>query len=297
MATPKRKAMGKGLAALLNDTGDIQSGKDDNAEKVLGSIAEIPLEQILANPDQPRTIFDQEALEELSVSIKELGIIQPITVRKVENDNFQIISGERRYRAAKLAGLEAIPAYLRLADDQEVLEMALVENIQREELDPIEIALSYQRLIEECQLTQEAMSERVGKKRSTITNYLRLLKLQPLIQAGLRDKMISMGHARALINVDNADDQVDIYHNSIRKSFSVRQVEDAVRKLKEGNLSASLPKAGPSLPEEFLQAREALSNKLNAKVDLSRTKRGRGKISISFKNDAELERILEQINS
>lgn len=297
MATPKRKAMGKGLAALLNDTGDINSGKDDNAEKVLGSIAEIPLAQILANPDQPRTIFDQEALEELSASIKELGIIQPITVRKVEDGNFQIISGERRYRAAKLAGLEAIPAYLRLADDQEVLEMALVENIQREELDPIEIALSYQRLIEECQLTQEAMSERVGKKRSTITNYLRLLKLQPLIQAGLRDKMISMGHARALINVESADDQIDIYHNSIKNSYNVRQVEDAVRKLKEGPSTTSRSSSAPSLPQEFAEAREALSEKLNAKVDLSRSKRGRGKISISFKNDAELERILEQINA
>ncbi|WP_421753336.1 ParB/RepB/Spo0J family partition protein [Croceimicrobium sp.] len=299
MATPKRKAMGKGLAALLNDTGNVSTGKDQNADKVLGSIAEIPLEQIVANPDQPRTLFDPEALEELAVSIKELGIIQPITVRKVEGDNFQIISGERRYRASKIAGLESIPAYIRLADDQSTLEMALVENIQREELDPIEIALSYQRLIEECDLTQEAMSERVGKKRSTITNYLRLLKLQPLIQAGLRDKMISMGHARALINVEQEEEQVELYHNAIKKDLSVRQIEEAVRKLKTSKTeSKSKASTGSSpLPENYAQAQENLSEKLQMKVDLSRTKRGRGKISISFRNDAELDRILEQLQN
>lgn len=297
MATPKRKAMGKGLAALLNDNGNISSGKDENADKVLGTIAEIPMDQILANPDQPRTIFDQEALEELAVSIKELGIIQPITVRRTADDKFQIISGERRFRAAKIAGLEAIPAYLRLADDQEVLEMALVENIQREELDPIEIALSYQRLIDECQLTQEAMSERVGKKRSTITNYLRLLKLQPLIQAGLRDKMISMGHARALINVTNEDEQVDIYHSAIKKELSVRQVEDAVRKLKSEKTGIQRKTTGTPLPREYDKAREALSENLQTQVDLSRSKRGKGKISISFGSDAELERILEKLQS
>ncbi|QNR23989.1 ParB/RepB/Spo0J family partition protein [Croceimicrobium hydrocarbonivorans] len=299
MATPKRKAMGKGLAALLNDTGNVSTGKDQNADKVLGSIAEIPLEQIVANPDQPRTLFDPEALEELAVSIKELGIIQPITVRKVEGDNFQIISGERRYRASKIAGLDSIPAYIRLADDQSTLEMALVENIQREELDPIEIALSYQRLIEECDLTQEAMSERVGKKRSTITNYLRLLKLQPLIQAGLRDKMISMGHARALINVEQEEEQVELYHDAIKKDLSVRQIEEAVRKLKTSK-TESTSKASTSsspLPENYAQAQENLSEKLQMKVDLSRSKRGRGKISISFRNDAELDRILEQLQN
>lgn len=299
MATPKRKAMGKGLAALLNDTGNVSTGKDQNADKVLGSIAEIPLEQIVANPDQPRTLFDPEALEELAVSIKELGIIQPITVRKVEGDNFQIISGERRYRASKIAGLESIPAYIRLADDQSTLEMALVENIQREELDPIEIALSYQRLIEECDLTQEAMSERVGKKRSTITNYLRLLKLQPLIQAGLRDKMISMGHARALINVEQEEEQVELYHDAIKKDLSVRQIEEAVRKLKTSKTESKSKASSTSspLPENYAQAQEKLAEKLQMKVDLSRTKRGRGKISISFRNDAELDRILEQLQN
>ncbi|MGB0980333.1 MAG: ParB/RepB/Spo0J family partition protein [Croceimicrobium sp.] len=297
MATPKRKAMGKGLAALLNDNGNVNSGKDENAEKVLGSVAEIPMDQILANPDQPRTIFDKEALEELASSIKELGIIQPITVRRAENNQFQIISGERRFRASKIAGLSAIPAYIRLADDQEVLEMALVENIQREELDPIEIALSYQRLIDECQLTQEAMSERVGKKRSTITNYLRLLKLQPLIQAGLRDKMISMGHARALINVSHEDEQVDLYHTAIKKELSVRQVEDAVRNLKNEDKGRS-PKARTNpLPAEYAKAKEELSADLQTAVELSRSKRGKGKITIAFSSDAELNRILEQLQS
>jgi len=296
MATPKRKAMGKGLAALLNDTGNATSGKDQNAEKLVGSVAEIPLDKIEANPDQPRTIFEPEALAELSVSIKELGIVQPITVRRSGEDKFQIISGERRFRASKMAGLETIPAYIRLADDQLVLELALVENIQREELDPIEIALSYQRLIEECQLTQEAMSERVGKKRSTITNYLRLLKLQPLIQAGLRDKMISMGHARALINVESEDTQIELYHSAIKKDLSVRQIEEAVRKAKEVH-STSKKSSKPSLPAEVEAARDKVSNNLQVDVDLRRSKRGKGKITLSFNNDAELERILQQLQS
>lgn len=298
MATPKRKAMGKGLAALLNDTGNVSSGKDQDADKLLGAIAEIPLSQIEANPDQPRTIFEPEALNELATSIKELGIVQPITVRRIDNDKFQIISGERRFRASKIAGLEAVPAYIRLADDQSVLEMALVENIQREELDPIEIALSYQRLIEECDLTQEAMSERVGKKRSTITNYLRLLKLQPLIQAGLRDKMISMGHARALINVENEEEQVALYHNAIKGDLSVRQIEEAVRKAKaKQGPKSTKTSTGTPLPKEFEEARDQVSEQLKVSVDLRRSKRGKGKLTLSFKNDAELERILAQLQS
>lgn len=296
MATPKRKAMGKGLAALLKDNADISSATEKNAEKILGSIAEIPLDQISANPDQPRTIFDKEALNELASSIKELGIVQPITVRRMAGGSFQIISGERRYRASQIAGLEAIPAYIRLADDQTVLEMALVENIQREELDPIEIALSYQRLIEECELTQEAMSERVGKKRSTITNYLRLLKLQPLVQAGLRDKMISMGHARALINIESEEGQIKLYQDTIAKAMSVRQVEEAARKLKGNEASASKAKATIALPAEYTQAAAALEDKLQSKIALSRSKRGRGKISINFKNDEEFKRIMDILN-
>lgn len=298
MAAPKRKAMGRGLSALLKDTGEVNSAADVNADKIVGAIAEIEIDKIHPNPDQPRTQFSKEALEELAISIRELGIIQPITVRKNGNDSFTIISGERRYRASKLAGLETLPAYIRLADDQTMLEMALVENIQREELDSIEIALSYQRLIDECSLTQEAMSERVGKKRSTITNYLRLLKLQPIVQAGLRDKMISMGHARAIVSVENEDDQMKIYETIIAKDLSVRQVEDAVRKLRQAETETSGTKtATPTLPEKYVEVQDNLSERLESEVSLSRSKRGKGKIVIPFKNDKDFERILALLSS
>ncbi len=298
MSAPKRKAMGRGLSALLKETGEINSAQDKNADKLIGNIAEIEIEKIKANPDQPRTHFNKELLEELSISIKQLGIIQPITVRKNANSTFTIISGERRFRASKLAGLQKIPAYIRLADDQTMLEMALVENIQREELDAIEIALSYQRLIDECQLTQEEMSERVGKKRSTITNYLRLLKLQPIVQAGLRDKMISMGHARAIINVEDLEKQLDLYHNAIAKDLNVRQIEEAVRKLKatSDNNTNEAPKA-ESLPPRFMEIQNELATKLDTEVNLSRSKRGKGKIVIPFKNDKEFERILSLLDN
>lgn len=289
--------MGRGLSALLKDTGEVHSATDKDADKLVGAIAEIEIVLIRPNPDQPRTQFNKEALQELAISISELGIIQPITVRKNSNDTYTIISGERRYRAAKLAGLKAIPAYIRIADDQSMLEMALVENIQREELDPVEIALSYQRLIEECDLTQESMSDRVGKKRSTITNYLRLLKLQPIIQAGLRDKMISMGHARAMVNIDDEDLQLDLYQQIIEKDLSVRQVEEAVRKLRE-NRAANASKGKPAgLPEKFIELRRELSDYLNTEVSVSRNKRGRGKLSINFRSDEDLERILRLIES
>ena len=291
MAAPKRRAMGKGLAALLKDNAELNSAEDQNADQVIGTIAELDIADIQANPDQPRTIFDVEALEELAQSIKTLGIIQPITVRKAGPSKFEIISGERRFRAAKIAGLDSIPAYIRLADDQSMLEMALVENIQREELDPIEVALSYERLIEECQLTQEEMSTRVGKKRSTITNYLRLLKLQPLIQAGLRDKMIAVGHARALINVSSEEDQINLYQEVIAKDLSVRQVEEATRKLKEGPAKTSQREKTP-LAEKYVRINEELKEHLDAEVELNRNNRGRGKITITFKNDQELERLL-----
>ncbi len=295
MAAPKRQALGRGLSALLKETENVNSAKDQNAEKLVGAIAEIEIARIVENPFQPRTNFDQEAIEELSISIRELGVIQPITVRKMQDGSFQIISGERRFRASKLAGLKAIPAYIRLADDQSMLEMALVENIQREELDAIEIALSYQRLIEECELTQEAMSERVGKKRSTVTNYLRLLKLQPIIQAGLRDKMISMGHARAIVNIENTDDQLDIYEQTIAKEFSVRQVEEAVRRLKDkaSKTSGSSGRETPALPEKYHEIRDVLSQHFDTQVNLSRSSRGKGKIIIPFKNEGDFERILD----
>jgi ParB family chromosome partitioning protein len=293
MAAPKRKAMGKGLAALLKDNADLNSAADKNADQVIGTIAELEIVDIDANPDQPRTIFDSEALQELADSIKTLGIIQPITVRKTEDSKFEIISGERRFRAAKIAGLKSIPAYIRLADDQSMLEMALVENIQREELDAIEIALSYERLIDECKLTQEEMSGRVGKKRSTITNYLRLLKLQPLIQAGLRDKMIAVGHARALINVANEDDQLNLYQEVIAKELSVRQVENAARILKEGsNKSTPASRVKAPLEDRYLKINEELKENLAADVELNRNHKGKGKIIIAFKNDQELERLL-----
>lgn len=291
MAAPKRQALGRGLSALLKETENVTSARDANADKLVGAIAEIDLARIVVNPFQPRTKFDEEAIRELSISIQELGVIQPITVRKTADSNFQIISGERRFRASKLAGKTAIPAYIRLADDQTMLEMALVENIQREELDAIEIALSYQRLIEECQLTQEAMSERVGKKRSTISNYLRLLKLQPIVQAGLRDKMISMGHARAIINIDDQEEQLRLYEEAILKSYSVRQLEEAVRKIKNG-VSPKEKSEDSELKPRYTEIRDILSDHLNSQVNLSRNTRGKGKIVIPFKNDEDFERIL-----
>lgn len=294
MTAKKKQALGKGLSALLKDPAqDVSSAKDVRATEVVGSIAEIDIDSIEVNPFQPRTHFDKEALEDLSQSIKELGIVQPITVRKVGFNEYQLISGERRFRASKLAGLTAIPAYIRLADDQTMLEMALVENIQRQDLDAIEIALSYKRLIEECDLTQEQMSERVGKKRSTITNYLRLLKLQPLIQAGIRDRMISMGHARALINIEDETAQLRLYRDTIANDLSVRQVEEKVRQLKSPQPISSAP---TELPEDFQSIKSELAGYFNANVDLKRNAKGKGSIVIKFDSDRDLERILELMN-
>ena len=226
----KKQALGRGLSALLNDPdNDIKSVSDKNADKVIGNVVELDINSIEVNPFQPRSNFNDETLEELASSIRELGIIQPITVRKLDFNKFQLVSGERRFRASKLVGLETIPAYIRIANDQESLEMALVENIQRQDLDPIEIALSYQRLIDEIEITQEKLSDRVGKKRSTITNYLRLLKLDPIIQTGMRDGFISMGHGRALINIDKKKDQIAIYEKVVSEGLSVRATEQLVK--------------------------------------------------------------------
>ena len=226
----KKQALGRGLSALLKDPeNDIKSATDKNADKVVGNIIELDLEHIEVNPFQPRSNFNDESIKELATSIRELGVIQPITVRKLGFNEYQLVSGERRYRASKLLGLETIPAYIRIANDQESLEMALVENIQRQDLDPIEIALSYQRLIDEINLTQEKLSERVGKKRSTIANYLRLLKLDPIIQTGMRDGFLSMGHGRALVNIDKKQDQISLYEKIISNSLSVRDTESAVK--------------------------------------------------------------------
>ena len=223
----KRQALGRGLSALLDESEKSVVSK----EEIIGNVVELPLDKIEVNPFQPRTNFNQESIEDLAKSIQALGVIQPITVRKIENDNFQLVSGERRLKAAKSVGLQTIPSFIRIADDQESLEMALVENIQREDLDPIEIALSYQRLIDEIELTQEELSERVGKKRSTITNYIRLLRLDPIIQTGMRDGFISMAHGRELSGIKSYKNQLDLYEKIISKKISVRETEKIVRGL------------------------------------------------------------------
>lgn len=279
----KKKALGRGLGALIEDSEKVLENDD--------SISEINISYIDVNPFQPRTQFDEEALSELSNSIKKLGIIQPITVRKINNKKYQLITGERRLRASKLAGLTQIPAYVRTADDQAMLELALVENIQREDLDAIEVAISYQRLIEECKLTQEVLSDRVGKKRSTITNYLRLLKLPAEIQLGIRSKYVSMGHARALVNIEDAKSQLDIFKKIIEQGLSVRKVEDLVRELSNHNNNDKSDKSD-SNNEEYVQLQKQLSNFFNTQVDFKRNLKGKGKIIIPFKTDEELERIV-----
>lgn len=294
MTDKRRKALGKGLSALLQeaDTTDITSADQRGGDKLVGTIALVPINQIEENPYQPRLSFEEETLEELAGSIKQLGIIQPITLRKVTAGRYQLISGERRFRASQIAGLTEIPAYIRIANDQEMLEMALVENIQREELDAIEISLSYQRLMDECNLTQETLSTRVGKKRSTITNYLRLLKLPPLIQAGIRDGMIGMGHARALINIKDEDKQLEIYTDTVERGLSVRDVENLAKSAKDTK-PGNTRKSPSTLPENYAQMQLELTNTLNTKTTLKRAANGKGKIIISFKSDEDLERILK----
>ncbi|MFA8434526.1 MAG: ParB/RepB/Spo0J family partition protein [Marinifilaceae bacterium] len=288
----KKSALGRGLGALINDVEEVQTKPETELTN------EIELSKIEANPYQPRTKFDEEALNELAQSIKEIGIVQPITVRKTDNNSYQLIAGERRFRAAKLAGLTKIPAYIRTAEDDKMLEMALVENIQREDLDSIEVAISYQRLIDECKLTQENLSERVGKKRSTISNYLRLLKLPAEIQKGIRDKKLLMGHARALVNIEDPETQLMVFHQIIKHEFSVRKVEEIVRELNNGTPKEKAKRQ--TLAEEYVALKDHLSNHFNAKVDLKRNGKGRGKIIIPFKSDDDLERILgvlDRVNS
>jgi len=292
----KKQALGRGLSALLKDPeNDIKSVEDKNADKVVGSILEIELDAIEINPFQPRSNFNEEALRELSTSIKELGVIQPITVRKLDYNKYQLISGERRLRASKMAGLETVPAYIRIANDNESLVMALVENIQRHDLDPIEIALSYQRLMDEIQLTQEQMSDRVGKKRSTIANYLRLLKLDPIIQTGIRDGFISMGHGRAIINIEDLDAQADIYHKIVSRNLSVRETEALVKSYHESLKPAP---AKPAKGEPFKVAEEqskAITDFFGAKVDVKTDSKGKGKITIPFHSEEDFNRIIKLI--
>jgi ParB family chromosome partitioning protein len=284
----KRNVLGRGLGALMDDADKMLPG---------AGINEIELSKIEANPFQPRTKFDEEPLRELAESIKEIGLIQPITLRKISENKYQIIAGERRFRAAQLAGLEAIPAYIRKAKDEGMLEMALVENIQREDLDAIEIALSYQRLLEELEFTQEELSTRIGKKRSTIANYLRLLKLPAIIQKGLIDKQISMGHARAIINIENPDKQTLIYNQIIKMGLSVRRVEEIVRNI--GNEAQNEPAETEKqkFPKEYKPIKKQLDKIFSSKVDFSMNSNGKGKIVIPFNSPADLDRIVKIIEN
>lgn len=289
----KKQVLGRGLSAILKDPeNDIKSAKDKNADKVIGNIIDLDLKLVEMNPFQPRTNFNEETIQELADSIKALGVIQPITVRKIKFNKYQLVSGERRCRAAKLAGIKTIPAYVRIADDKESLEMALVENIQRQDLDPIEIALSYQRLINEINLTQEQMSERVGKKRSTIANYLRLLKLDPIIQTGMRDGFLSMGHGRAIINIDDQSVQLDIYEKIISNGLSVRTTEQLVRNY-NATKQVQIPKKGAKieLPTYVKSGLKDFSEYFGHKIDVKVTGKGKGKITIPFHSEEDFNRI------
>jgi ParB family transcriptional regulator, chromosome partitioning protein len=294
----KKRGLGRGLSALLDDPAtDITTTAATTANgsanghagvKPAGSIGTIPVEHIEPNPFQPRTHFSDEALAELAQSIAQLGIIQPVTVRRMGYDRYQLISGERRFRASQLAGLEEIPAYIRIANDEAMLEMALVENIQREELDAIEVAISFQRLIEEVKLTQEQLSEKVGKDRTTVTNYLRLLKLPPEIQLGLRQRTIGMGHARALISINDPLRQVELYHRIIGSQLSVRQVEELARS------TASAGKRTPTFaPRANKELSKKLADYLGSRVQVKQDPEGRGKIEIKFRSESELQRIVD----
>jgi len=292
----KKAALGKGLSALLDNTSSIQRPSNTSTpnqainKPTVGDIAKISINLIETNAFQPRTHFDKEALEELSASIKEHGIIQPITVRKVGANKYQIISGERRYRASQLAGLEEVPVYIRIANDQTMLEMAIIENIQREDLNALEVAISYQRLIDECNITQETVGDRVGKSRASITNYLRLLGLPTEIQVGVRDKLISMGHARALLSFSNDDEKIKIYRQIVDQKLSVRAVEEMAKKSKLGFSASPKSKSKLTLREKRLQ--EDLSFHFNSKIKISKKDNGQGAISIPFTNEEHLEKIL-----
>ncbi|MFZ5555013.1 MAG: ParB/RepB/Spo0J family partition protein [Bacteroidota bacterium] len=303
MSTKKKAALGRGLSALLaNSETDITTKYEEKKfSEAVGSIALLNVTKIETNPFQPRQHFDKQALVELTNSIKEHGIIQPITVRKLGYDKYQLISGERRFRAAQIAGLTEVPAYIRIANDQEMLEMALIENIQRHDLDSIEIAIGYQRLIEECKLTQEELSGRVGKDRTTVTNYLRLLKLPPEIQLGIRERKITMGHARALVSITDPKKQVQVYNEVIDNELSVRKTESLAREANEGMAPSNntLPKITNNAHHlSFAEQKicDDLSNHLNTEVQIKKTTQGDGKIIIEFRSSSDLERIIELLD-
>lgn len=289
MAVQKKFALGRGLDALISNNEEVKTSGSSN-------IGEIELSKISANPNQPRREFDPIALQELADSIAEVGIIQPITLRKINDDSYQIIAGERRFKASALAGLKTIPAYIKTADDENVMEMALIENIQREDLNSLEIALAYQHLIEQYELTQERLSERVGKNRTTVANYLRLLKLPATIQMALKNKEIDMGHARALLSIDNPQTQLKIFNEIISNGYSVRKVEELVKALNNGKEEKKATH-NDKLPETYGVLQNHLSSFFGTKVQLSCSAKGKGKISIPFNDEADLERIMEILDS
>ncbi|HEY3403473.1 MAG TPA: ParB/RepB/Spo0J family partition protein [Ohtaekwangia sp.] len=301
----KKKALGRGLSALLSDSStddklevdipvNLESTTTATSSSPAGGMTEIPIDQIEVNPFQPRTHFDQDALLELAESIKVHGIIQPITVRRLAQNQYQLISGERRFQASKLADLKSIPAYIRSADDQQMLEMALIENIQRENLNAIEIALSYQRLLSECNLKQEELGERVGKNRTTVTNYLRLLKLPPDIQIAVRDNKLSMGHARAIINVENPDQQLYIFKQALSEELSVRKVEELVRELSSEKTTDKTEPAtvSPAVSREISQLQSKLSSHFGTRV-VVKSDGKKGEIKIPFLSIEDLNRLLD----
>jgi ParB family chromosome partitioning protein len=296
---PNKKmiGLGRGLGALLHDSEAVNRQTKGSQFESIGTMTEIELSYIETNPFQPRTRFDEEALQELADSIRTQGIIQPITVRQQGKDRYQLISGERRLQASKIVGLTHIPAYVRTANDQQMLEMALIENIQRENLNSIEIALSYQRLITECSLKQEELGDRVGKNRTTVNNYIRLLRLPPIIQAALRDNKISMGHARAIINIENPDVQIRLFNRAVDEEWSVRKVEEAVRNLAD-NIEETAVERRVTLPKQEMRSLQfKLSSMFGTKVSIKADERHKGEIKIPFTSQEELTKILEVLNS
>ncbi len=291
----KKKALGRGLSALLEGNELEEAPKEVQVNQLISSIAMIRIEDIETNPFQPRSDFDRVELADLAMSIQHLGIIQPVTLRKLANDRLQLISGERRVKAARVAGLTEIPSYIRVANDEQMLEMALVENIQREDLNPIDVGISFQRLMEECQIKQEELSQRVGKDRSTISNYVRLLKLPAEIQLAIREKKITMGHARALITMNDATAQIEILQQILKKNISVRQVEELARKWNTPKTTKS--KSAEPLPERYKQMQERLNARLQTNVNLSVNQKGSGNIIIPFKSEEELNQILVKLES
>jgi ParB family chromosome partitioning protein len=293
----KKKALGRGLSAILESPETDITSKDISGEYVVGAVASVSVNSIEPNPFQPRSNFDETELTELAASIQRQGIIQPITIRKMGYDKYQLISGERRLKASKIAGLTEIPAYIRIANDEQMLEMALVENIQRSDLNPLEIAISFHRLMEECDLKQEDLSKKIGKDRSTISNYIRLLTLPTEIQLAIRDKKISMGHARALITIGDMSTQLLLLHRIMENRLSVREIEDIVRDLSNDKPAPSAPKVKLGLPVRFAEAKDALNQRLKTKVDLKVNSKGSGTIIISFHSDEEFNRILSEFEA